>query len=95
MTTTPDLQHIIGALAKACDSLSATAVCDLDPRLAARLVAGTRPFVVVRLHPMCARVFAVTETGDSIAIGEAKGADLPAALDAAVAGFVTRELAGC
>src|SRR4051812_38304548 len=85
---TPDLGTTMQNLSAACDDLSRRALERLDAAIAARLVAGTRPFFACRLGPLKVRVLVETESA-SLAIAEFADTEIPPAFDAAVAGFVT------
>lgn len=80
------------ALASACDDVTSTILRSLDAPVAARL-AGTVPYVVIRVTPLRAAVFAAGPDGEDIPIGEAVGAAVPRALDEAVWLFLGDTLA--
>jgi hypothetical protein len=80
------------ALTAACDDLCVAALRTLDPALAARLAAGARPYVALRLHPLVARVLAESPNGESLALADFADAALPPALDAATAAFVRQHI---
>jgi len=87
------LQGAVAALVAACGSLVTRALESLPLDLAYRLAEGAASYVVLRLGPLTAGVFAEAN-GGAVQVAEVTNENIPPELDAAASAYVAGALAG-